>query len=355
MKNYGVLKGKVLQFTRDNDTSPHSELLVNAADELLRVSVNVRSSQGHRSQRLIEYKLVQDLGHPVIPHLRSLSAGWHDLALGNQRHLAIDYIRSNLFRPSEMRPIIHSAPGPNNDLFELLEALLKKSVVQEEAWIYAYGERWGPEWSVRDPVFRFLPTSGVHLVHMNQGDPGDSNTIFTDGALLFDFPQQQRAMGIFLKFQNQHWHTDDQQGYPLPDSPQSPVIQSAETVNTPWPVLPAESPYRLARIVAIVPNPKAQDAGRETVTLLNLSSQPLSLNGWRLVDHQRRSEQLRGGMTAYERKLIILNPEKIYLANQGGTLTLLNHQSLKVDGVSYRAEDVATPGTVLTFSEEASP
>lgn len=46
MKNYGVLKGKALQFIRDADDDPHSELLMDVGGKKHGIAINVRSSRG---------------------------------------------------------------------------------------------------------------------------------------------------------------------------------------------------------------------------------------------------------------------------------------------------------------------
>jgi uncharacterized protein YukJ len=86
------------------------------------------------------------------------------------------YIRSNIFRATDMKPITHLAPGPNNDLFEHVEDLLQRAVDEEGAVVYAVGERLGPEQNKADQYFDFLPGNGVHLIHMNQGDSDGNGT-----------------------------------------------------------------------------------------------------------------------------------------------------------------------------------
>ncbi len=82
---------------------------------------------------------------------------------------------SNLFRATDMKPIAHFEPGENNDLFEHVEDLLQRAIDEQEAIVYAFGERWGPEDGEQDQYFDFLPGNGVHLIHMNQGGRGDGN------------------------------------------------------------------------------------------------------------------------------------------------------------------------------------
>lgn len=84
MKNYGVLKGTAVQYTRDNDQDPHSELLMKVNNESFRIAINVRSSRGPIQKRLIEYLIFDDLKHPVVDRARELSEGWNDLTDGTK-------------------------------------------------------------------------------------------------------------------------------------------------------------------------------------------------------------------------------------------------------------------------------
>jgi uncharacterized protein YukJ len=169
MKNYGVLKGTAVQYKRDDDQDPHSELLMNVEGVSFRIAINVRSSRGPVQKRLIEYLILPDIKHPIVDLSRELPEGWNDLQDGVKDGAAIDYIRSNLFRATDMKPITHTLPGPNNDLFERVEDLLQRAIDEEDAVVYAFGERWGPEEGKKDQYFDFLPGNGVHLIHMNQG------------------------------------------------------------------------------------------------------------------------------------------------------------------------------------------
>ncbi len=157
MKNYGVLKGIAVQYKRDNDADPHSELLMSAEGVSFRVAINVRSSRGPVQKRLIEYLIMHDIEHPIVDRARDLPEGWNNLKDGVGDGAAIDYIRSNIFRATDMKPITHLAPGPNNDLFEYVEDLLQRAISEDGAVVYTFGERWGPEEVGKDDYFHFLP------------------------------------------------------------------------------------------------------------------------------------------------------------------------------------------------------
>jgi uncharacterized protein YukJ len=83
--------------------------------------------------------------------------------------------------------------------------------------LHAYGRRWGPEPNAPDQVFGFTPGNGIHDVHMNQGNCDEhrhDNGAWADGGLIFQEPDQHRWCAVFLAFQTQAWHTDDN-GNPL--------------------------------------------------------------------------------------------------------------------------------------------
>jgi uncharacterized protein YukJ len=317
MKNYGVLKGVAQELARDDDSDPHSEVLVVGSQSKNRIAVNVRSSRGPESTRLIEYVVLGSVRHPLLDYARTLPEGFTDLRGEQQSKRGVDYIRSNLFRAMEMKPIVHTSPGPDNDLFEKIEALLNRAI-KSRATVYAYGEKWGPEAGKSDQYFRFLPGNGIHLIHMNQGDSENPNAKYQDGALFVEFPSGETA-GLFLKFQNQAWHTDEDTADPLPDAPNNPPIQPPDEGDIqPWDVVPPGSPYRLARIVGALVNPRGQEVGRETVTIFNTSPEPLTLDGWKVLDVHDRADNLRGTLGVAQALTVALTGTGAQLGNKGG-------------------------------------
>ena len=351
MKNYGVLKGTAVQYKRDDDQDPHSELMMDVEGVSFRIAINVRSSRGPVQQRLIEYLIIDGIKHPVVDRARELPTGWNDLQDGVKDEAAIDYIRSNIFRATDMKPIAHFAPGPNNDLFERVEDLLQRAISENGAIVYAFGERWGPETDKKDGYFGFLPGNGVHMIHMNQGGAGDGNGTYHDGALVIDFPKSGTASALFLKFQNQVWHTDEKDAIPLVDAPAVPAIPIPETGTiASWPVVAPDSPYRLARIVAAMVNPSGEDPSREFVTLLNTSDQTLDLSNWQILDQQDKADTIAGSIEPGAAIVVRLTGSGAQLSNKGGTITLLNSQGLKVDGVAYTKDAAQIQGKPVVFS-----
>ena len=172
-------------------------------------------------------------------------------------------------------------PGPDNDLNERIDAVMSRALADEEALVYAFGQRWGPEPTRRTSIFGFLPGNGIHDIHMNQGNTGQ-------------FAQRQRRLagwrdaravsgadgvpeqwvGVFLAFQSQAWHTDDVTGNALPEAPvgEQPGEPVAGTTDA------------AVYIAAALVNPIGPAPERETVTLINRSPLTIDLAGWALAN-----------------------------------------------------------------------
>ena len=222
----------------------------------------------------------------------------------------------------------------------------------EDALIYAFGERWGPEPGKKDKIFGFLPGNGVHDIHMNQANVGrftSDDGVYQDGALLLHFPAQDQWVGIFLKFQSQTWHTDDTTGHqatPQVSGPPSDAGVLARPFHAGYLPTP-EAPDGALRIVAALANPIASPEV-ETVTLLNATDERVGLDGWRLLDGAKNSMGLSGAIEAGD-TLRITVKEPVVLSNKGGQITLLNADGLRVDGVAYTRQDASMPGFSLAF------
>ena len=184
-----------------------------------------------------------------------------------------------------------SAPGPDNDLNEKLDAYVQRAMADELAMVYAFGEPWGAETDKADDYFGFLPGNGIHDIHMNQGNPRGrffrDNGPWQDGGLIFEFPEQAQWVAVFLKFQSQAWHSEDDTGDPaLPSDPDFP--NDPHYPIDPNGIPPHSVPDGLVRIIAGYVN-DIRSPERETVTLLNTADTPVSLR--RLEDCRQAKEQ----------------------------------------------------------------
>ncbi|GAA0948802.1 hypothetical protein GCM10009554_46820 [Kribbella koreensis] len=333
LKRYGVLVGTVIGRRAEGGVdSPHFQVHVRGGGTEYRVAVNVLSQQ---SPSELLYLAVEDFKHPVLDVLRTVPDGFSDVD-SVSGGAALDYIRGNLFDRAQMRPMPATAPGPDNDLADRLEFFTARALADPDARIYAIGERWGPESGVPDKIFGFSPGNGVHDIHMNQGNSGSftkDDGVWQDGGLLFRFADQWVA--IFLAFQSQTWHTDDTTGHALPGEP--------------GPIPGPTDPHRTLRIIAALVNPIGPAPEPETVTLLNPGAALIDLHDWALVDRLGQRMSLPAMELPAGDALRIALRAPVQLGNRGGTLTLLDPNGLKVDGISYTKEQVAEEGFSLVF------
>ena len=329
LEQYGVLRGKAIGAKReDNQSTPHYQVHLLGSDVHYRIAVNVKSQ---KSPSELLFLIDDNFQHPVTAHLPDLAEGFTRLASspGGQ---ALDYIRANLFDRQDMKLLPATLPGPDNDLSDRVEHFVKRAMEEASAWIYAFGQRWGPEPQKKDKIFDFLPGNGIHDIHMNQGNVapflGDDG-VWQDGGLIFHFPTTQQWAAIFLAFQSQAWHTDDTTGH---------------TITEPGP----EEADLSVRIVGALVNPKGGGTEIETVTILNATPDTIDLSGWQIADKLKHKHGLSGTIAAGSTRVITL-PPSVQLGNKGGIITLLNKLGLKVDGVSYTEADAKKEGWTVVF------
>lgn len=346
LRRYGVMKGRVVDYRHAIASNPHFQILINAGGEKFRASVNVKSN-AFPSELL--YYAIDDFEHPMTDILRQLSDGFTHLANTSDSG-ALDYIRDNLFVGADMVVMPYTKPGPDNDLNEKLEVYIKRAIKEEDVHpesrevlypvIYAFGERWGPEKRTPDKIFGFKPGNGVHDIHMNQGNIKRwqrDDGVWQDGGLLFYFPKQEQWSAVFLAFQTQSFHTDDKSGRRLLHEPKPEHPEPIAHDN-----IPARMDKPIVRIVAALVNPPGEDAGKETITLKNTTRATIHLDNWMIVDKNRRYEvlqdiKLSGGTS----RKVRLSGTGAQLSNKGGTISLLNPDGIKIDGVAYSKSQVA--------------
>ena len=343
LKNYGVLKGRPVGRRLGITSNAHYQVHLVSEDTDYRIAINVKS-QLQPSE--LEYLVDENFSYPILADLADLPLGFKELER-KPGGLALDFIRGNLFDRTKMIPLPFDVPGSDNDLNKKIDKYVQRAMSDELAHIYAFGERWGPE-TIKDKMFGFLPGNGIHDIHMNQGNAGSfakDNGVWQDGGMLLHFPSENRWVGIFLKFQSQTWHTDDNSGQPIDTIP-SPVIGQP-------PVKPVTGgkvlePDKMVRILAALVSPVGEDAGKETVTLLNASPDAIDLTGWSIADKLKNKHRLSGTVAAGASVVVTL-PRNVQLSKKGGLITLLNQEGLKVDGVSYTQQQAQREGWTIVF------
>ncbi len=327
LEGYGVLAGRALGTRAEGGSdSPHFQVHLEAAGTEYRLAINVLSQE---SPSELLYLANEAFEHPILELLPGLGDGFTELASAPGGE-ALDFIRGNLFDPKQMTPVPATAPGPDNDLAEKLDHYVSRAIGDSTARVYVFGQRWGPEEGKPDKVFGFSPGNGVHDIHMNQGNTGrfrEDDGVWQDGALVLHYPATNQWVGIFLAFQSQSWHTDDQTGHSL----------SGPTSNA------------RVRIVGALVNPAGPAPEKESVTLLNASSEDVDLGGWAVLDRLKQRMPLDSQVLAAGETTRVPLEEPVQLGNGGGLVTLVDQDGLKVDGVAYTGEQAAQEGWTLVF------
>jgi hypothetical protein len=215
---------------------------------------------------------------------------------------------------------------------------IEHAIATQDSLLYAFGSKWGPENNKKDAYFDFLPGNGIHDIHMNQGNVGahsGDNGIYQDGGLFIHYPDENKWLAMFMKFQSQVVHTDDNDAEPIiPPAPQPPLPEVDTAI----------------KIFAAMVNPKADDVGKEFVYLLNITDKDVNLDGWMIADKLKKKEIIRNKiLKSTEITKIELTGQNAQLSNEGGIITLLNNNGLKIDGVSYIKQQAAKQGFIVTF------
>ncbi len=333
LKDYGVLVGRPIDRRLGTGQNPHYQIHIVDDQTDYRIAVNVQSSD----KSAVQYLVVDHFEHGILDALVQLQPGWHPLP-SNPGGVALDYIRGNIVKPEQFIPLPFNIPGPDNDLNEKVDAQIQRAMGDEEALLYAFGQRWGlhPPEPQKDKIFGFKPGNGVHDIHANQGnDPGHAGDdgVWQDGGVLIHYPSTQQWVAIFLRFQSQSWHTDDVTGHAL-GTPEENDGKQKQLDG-------------VIRIVAALVNAK-ESPEIETVTLVNSSPNDIQLAGWQLADKQKKKMSLTGSIAAGA-ALNITVKKPMELSNQGGIITILNDTGLKVDGVSYTKAQASSPGWTIVF------
>jgi uncharacterized protein YukJ len=343
LKNYGVIKGTVFDY-KDTHEKNHFQIVIQtgtSTNDCYRVAVNVRSSEKNSPD--LFYFLDSDFKHPVTDKFKGLQTGYTELE-NTVNTGALDYIRINMFDILQMEKIPTTLPGPDNDLVELVDFWTKKAKT-EQAEIYAFGVRWFPK-ADNDKYFPNIPDQGIHDIHMNQGNPnpgsyaGD-NGVWQDGGLFFYFPQSDKWTALFLRFQTQAVHTNDVTGHPLQDNGGDIYIDTN-------PNLP-EIKQPVYIDAALVNPVETDDKGKEKVILFNPNAITIDVTGWGILDGSDRKEILAGVILSGGILTIALSGNTALLGNKGGTITLINKEGIKIDGVAYTQDQANKKGVWVHF------
>ncbi|MFD2205541.1 DUF2278 family protein [Kiloniella antarctica] len=336
LKNYSLIKGKASNLAIDEDDSPHLEIRIEAAGVSYRVALNVRSSVPPND---LLYRKQDPFFHPLLDEFSALPEGKLNIGQSFSK-LALDYVRGNFVQREAMKIAPFQRLGPDNDLRDYLEPIIRQGMADQRTTFYAFGEAWGPEEGEVDKYFGFVPANGIHDIHMNQGSPGRfkvTNSPNQDGALFIHFGAADRWAAIFLAFQSQDWHTDIHTGHPM----KTRVIEPRNID----PLKPGIA------IVAALINPAGEDDGQESVTLLNRTDVEQNLKGWRLMDRDERIQPLHGRVGAGDTIRIHLSagPDNPHLRNKGGVIKLVTPDGVIAHAIGYKKHEAAREGWTTIF------
>ena len=210
LDRYGVLKARPINRRQGRGRAPHYHIHAVDHGEDYRISISVRSRPGPSKLR---YLIDDHFEHPLLERLRALPLGF----CGQRPEpagCALDYLRGELFDPARMSDLPWDVPGPDEDFDELLHLWVGRALRDEDALIYAFGERFGPVHEP-DPHFGFRPATGIYGVHMNQGSTApfaEHDGPWQDGAVLLPFPAitiagqiaaRERWVAVFVAFASQ--------------------------------------------------------------------------------------------------------------------------------------------------------
>lgn len=352
--NYGVFVGTATDKLDSTEAqqkaggNPHYMILVEGGGEKYRLAVNVKSDNNPPD---LQFYLDDNYKHPILDAVVKLSAGFTSLPgdLGPDdvsTTAALDYVRGNLFDFSDLQILPASGSGGSkNDLNDIFDVYVAKAIATQGALIYAFGSKWGPD-SKADPYFDFSPGNGVHNMHMNQGNSGHfsyENGVYTDGGLFIHFPDEQRWVAMFLKFQSQVVSAP-----PPATGGGTATGGGAATGGTTTGGGVAAAGGGVSIFAALV-NPNGDEQGHEAVYLLNTTDADISLEGWSIVDKNNNKEMLSGTISASQPLVHVLSGETMQLSNKGGIITLLDGNGGKVSGVSYTKAQASQQGVVIQF------
>jgi uncharacterized protein YukJ len=350
--NYGVLRGRVDVFKREDDfDTPHLQIrVVDDDDRAWRAAVNVLSGD----QSLVIVHRADPLqNHPLLDALPGIAAGFTPLPpAARSAASALDYLRAPLFDWRTGVAVPQAGPGAEDDLQDVLVTYLAQ-LRQQGGELFVFGARFpapGQPANPRPIDREFRTDRGIHDIHMNQGNPkpgpfAKDNGVFQDGGLVLRFGA--RHVGLFLRFQTQWLPTDDATGHRRPGA--APIAAGGS------PAAGGDGPTPVTRpavyIERALVNPAGDDVAREVVVLGNTTTRPADVSGWSIVDKNHRADVLRGVVIpGGESRRVPLSGRGAQLGNDGGTITLKDAAGAQVHAVSYSKADAERANAYIRFT-----
>ena len=106
-------------------------------------------------------------------------------------------------------------------------------------------------------------------------------------------------------------------------------------------------PVNKVKVISALVNPRGPDRGQEKISIQNITADNININGWS-IEVKGRKEYLSGILTGGEARTFTLTGSAVRLANNGGTINLLNSRSDIINSVTYFKKHVKR-GEVVEF------
>ena len=349
--NYNCLRGKMRAFAPAAPaTNPHLWVLLDVGDKQWFATINVRSDKDAPGDPLAKsylyYFIDSDFAHPIIPSILARPDG---LSPVERSYVggALDYQRGNLFDPRAMRILPMNGAGDDN-LVHRLSAIFQVAK-DTSSDVFFYGNAFAKDNPHQtDAAFGYTPDTpfGIDNIHMTQGDPQSvnmrvhENGIWHDGGCLIWDPVAKRMSAIFLSFQSQAWHTNDN----------GDLLYGVTGCEAPLYDFSGDAAQALAQPAKAVEMTSLHRGGDGAASLVvtNMSAAPIDLTGWRVLAQAQLATPLPAGALAPAQPLSV-NMATGAILDGGGILTLVNDANLRVDGVAYRGGD-AIAGWSTSFA-----
>lgn len=211
LHSYSLLRGIVAKDLENSigKERTHHNLIVLAGDRDYQVNIDIQSLPRPN----VKFFMKNDFNHPILSFLEELPD--HSLtSLNHSRSdYRLDYLRSKIFSSGELA---QAQPEEALSISNLLDSFL-----QAGASVFILGDFYDDEAPKRDRMphglelqhkHHFLPSRGLHEIHMNQGVPStmsqsQDNGLFQDGAIFLKRPDQT-VHAFFFMFDNQCTVTD---------------------------------------------------------------------------------------------------------------------------------------------------
>jgi uncharacterized protein YukJ len=337
------MRGKIHDYRpAEPPSNPHLWVVLAAQGRLWFATINVRSNKDlpgePAGKSYLYYHIDTDFTHPFLPSILARPEGLSPVERAYAAG-ALDFQRAGLFDPRDLRILPPEGPG-NDGLVQRLGASFDLAKAQGSD-VFFYGNAFARDNPHQtDAAFGYTPNTpfGLDNVHMAQGDSNDinlrlhENGVWHDGACFVWDEHARRMSAIFLAFQAQAWHTNDNgdhlYGVTGAEAPAYDFEKSDGTLVAP--------PPRAASLTSVHRGPD----GACSIVVTNMGATAIDLSGWAVTIDAAQRLALPGVQLAPSQPLSVALPGA-GLDNRGGVLILVNSANLSVHCAAYLGGDPA--------------